>query len=132
MAKAARSGVVRLLVPMMVAMPPTPARRRGKCATGLSSKARDAASDRIDHMRLDPLDGRGVEIVIAQAIGIGRESFRKRSDGLPRRRLADVLRARDPECGGNAAAPAARCRKALRGSFMAFPQCRLPNFGSGP
>jgi hypothetical protein len=48
-------------------------------------------------MRFDPFDGRGVDIVIAQAIGIGRKSFRKRADGLLRWRLCRmVLRARDP------------------------------------
>src|ERR1700704_1272997 len=60
----------------------------------------DAASDRIDNMRFDPLDGRSIEIVIAQAIGIGGKSFGKRTNGrlrrLPRR---TALRVRDPRSG---------------------------------
>ena len=40
------------------------------------------ATERVDEMHLDPLDGRVVEIVIAQAVGIGGEPFRKRAHGL--------------------------------------------------
>jgi hypothetical protein len=69
----------------------------------------DSASDRIDNVRFDPLDGCGVDIFIAQAIGIGGKSFRKRADGLRRRRLCRLaFRAGDPrsdrECGS------ARCQ----------------------
>ncbi len=83
----------------------------------------DSASDRIDDVRFDPFDGRGVDIVVAQAIGIGGKSLRKRADRLLRRLAVSdwfcALAIR--EATGSAAAPAARCRKALRGSFMAFP-----------
>jgi hypothetical protein len=57
----------------------------------------DAASDRINQVRFDPLNGWRVEILISQAIGIGRESFRKRNDGPLRWRLPRmVLRTRHP------------------------------------
>src|SRR3984957_17942775 len=60
----------------------------------------DAASDRIDQVRLDPLDGCRVDILKSQAVGIGRESFRKRGNGLRRRRLLwTVLRVRQPGGG---------------------------------
>jgi len=39
----------------------------------------DTAADRIDDVHLDPLDGRGVEVVVAQGMGIGGQPFRKRS-----------------------------------------------------
>jgi hypothetical protein len=38
----------------------------------------DTAADRIDDVHLDPLDGRGVEVVVAQGMGIGGQPFRKR------------------------------------------------------
>jgi hypothetical protein len=49
-------------------------------------------------MRFDPFDGRGVDIVIAQAIGIGGKSFRKRADRLPRRRRQRLLPAAEMLC----------------------------------
>ena len=39
----------------------------------------DPAADRIDDVHLDPLDGRGVEIVIAQGVGIGGQPFCERA-----------------------------------------------------
>jgi hypothetical protein len=60
----------------------------------------DSTSDRIDNVRFDPFDGRGVDIVIAQAISIGSKSFRKRADGRLRRRPCRMaLRVRDPRSG---------------------------------
>ena len=41
----------------------------------------DSAADRVDEMRFDPLDGRCVEIVIAQSIGVGGEPIRERPGG---------------------------------------------------
>ena len=40
----------------------------------------DAASDRIDNVRFDPLNGCSVDILIAQAIGIDSQSFRQRAE----------------------------------------------------
>ena len=39
----------------------------------------DTAADRINDVHLDPLDGRGVEVVVAQGMGIGGQPFRERS-----------------------------------------------------
>ena len=39
----------------------------------------DTAADCIDDVHLDPLDGRSVEVVVAQGMGIGGQPFRKRS-----------------------------------------------------
>ena len=79
----------------------------------------DAAAERIDDMRFDPFDGRGIDIVIAQAVGIGGEPFRKRMDGLLRRRPGRrALRARRP--GRDRKRGSGRCQtqKSLRGSFI--------------
>ena len=60
----------------------------------------DSTSDRVDHVDFDPFDGRGIDIVIAQAVGVGGKSLRKRTDGLLRRRRCRMaLRARDPRRG---------------------------------
>jgi hypothetical protein len=60
-------------------------------------------------VRFDPFDGRCINIVIAQAIGIGGKPFRKRADGLLRRLLCRlVLRARDPRTEGERGS--ARCQ----------------------
>ena len=37
----------------------------------------DTAADRIDDVHLAPLDGRSVEVVVAQGMGIGGQPFRK-------------------------------------------------------
>src|SRR6266481_1426804 len=39
----------------------------------------DTAADRIDDVDFDPFDGRGVEVVVAQGMGIGGQPFRERS-----------------------------------------------------
>src|SRR5215467_775706 len=39
----------------------------------------DTAADRVDDVHLDPLDGRGIEVVVAQGMGIGGQLFRERS-----------------------------------------------------
>jgi hypothetical protein len=85
-------------------------------------------------MRFDPFDGRGVDIVIAQAIGLGGKSFRKRADRLPRRRLNGmVLRARNPrsdrECGSACCQPQKCSARKFHGvSSMS----RWPQFGTIP
>ena len=37
----------------------------------------DTAADRIDDVDFDPFDGRGVEVVLAQGMGIGGQPFRE-------------------------------------------------------
>jgi hypothetical protein len=60
----------------------------------------DTASDRIDNMRLDPLNGRSIEIVIAHAIGICGQSFGKRANGRLRRLpCGTALGVRNPRSG---------------------------------
>src|SRR5262249_58416589 len=51
----------------------------------------NAAADRVDDMRLDALDGRGVDVLEAQLGGVACEPFGKRAD----RRLGIALRLRD-------------------------------------
>src|SRR5579862_8007282 len=75
----------------------------GKCDVAANAdrslvEGADATSDRIDDVRFDPLDGCGVDIVIAQAVGIGGKPFRKRTDKwllLCRK----TLRVRNPRSG---------------------------------
>ena len=60
----------------------------------------DSTSNRIDNMRFDPFDGLSIDIVIAQAIGIGGKTFSKRANGLLRRRRCRIgLRVRDARSG---------------------------------
>ena len=47
------------------------------------AERRNAAADGVDHMRLDPLDGRGIEIVVAQRVRVGGQPLGERT----RRRL---------------------------------------------
>jgi hypothetical protein len=46
---------------------------------------RDPAPDGVDHMRLGPLDGRGVDVLEAEAMGVISEAFGERAGGLRRR-----------------------------------------------
>src|SRR5262249_1546823 len=68
---------------------PTGADDRGATGHGKCNLATDAdrsflersdtAADRVNDVYLDPLDGRGVEVVVAQGMGIGGQLFRERS-----------------------------------------------------
>jgi hypothetical protein len=46
---------------------------------------RDPAPDGVDHVRLGPLDGRGIDVVEAELMGVVSKSFGERAGGLRRR-----------------------------------------------
>ncbi len=52
-------------------------------------ECRDPAPDRVDDMRFDPFDGRGVEIVEAQPVRVVGEPFGERAGGLRPRETMD-------------------------------------------
>ena len=106
-------------VPMMVGVAGGGKRDVAANADRLLVEGADAAADGIDQKRLHPLDGRGVDIFVGQAMGIGGEPLRKRANGRSAGGCAGFAPA-IREATGSAAALVARCRKALRGSFMAF------------
>ena len=87
-------GAARRVVPMTVA-PPPPMRQRDAAADAhrLLVEGGKAAAERVDDMHLDALDGRLVEVVVAQGVGIGGKTCRERSFARRRdRRCRTIFR----------------------------------------